>query len=256
MKLNKKNYFTVENKYISNSKIGDWFKDINYFYKKHVLGTITQKQTDAMLIGSAVDVWLTEGANIFHSKYKAVTRRNLKNPPEGVTELTMSVYKNVEALCKRVQKLSIYKELQKFKTQEILQMDMDLGLFKGICGIPDWFLIDGDTAIIVDLKTAKDINKRKYFWHCIDYGYFRQQAMYQMLIQHNYPEVKECISYHLVVGKDYQTLPVALYQLDQKMVDEETTNIKLNLIDIKTEKEFKQKDISFSEYETLESPNI
>ena len=57
-KINAKNYYSV-NGYLSNSKIGDWLRDPYYFYQKHVLGTIPNKQTAAMLIGNAVDEWLT-----------------------------------------------------------------------------------------------------------------------------------------------------------------------------------------------------
>ena len=96
------------------------------------------------------------------------------------------------------------KEVRKwFKTQIILQSDMDLGIFAGICGIPDAIYVDEakKTAIIMDLKTAKTIDPVKYHWHCLTYNYYRQMAVYNLLVKANY-NVEKITSQHLVLEKD------------------------------------------------------
>ena len=85
-KLTKRTYFTAKNKYISNSKIGDWLKDKRFFYEKHVLGTVEKKDSAAFRIGSAVDTFVTVGEKQFHEKYIPVARRS-KEQPNGIIEL-------------------------------------------------------------------------------------------------------------------------------------------------------------------------
>lgn len=262
MKLTKRNYFTIRNKYITNSKITDWLKDKNYFYRKHVLGEIPQKVTDSMVIGKAVDTWLTEGEKKFRDNFIAVTRRNLSNPPDDYTELPMNQYAMVEKICRRVEQIQAFKELKGFKKQKILQYDMDLGIFEGIAGIPDWYkIVDNELGIIVDLKTAPSIIPIRYYRHCYDYGYFRQQAMYQMLLEYT-ANIKKFESYHIVVEKDPDEIfDVAIFKLNQNIIEDKKKEINQILADIKKERRFLPKNISFADaidlgnsYETIQAP--
>ena len=70
MKLTHNNYFTTENNYLSNSKIRDFLKDPDYFYKRHVTGEITFEPTPSMKIGSAVDLYLTGSPAAFRKAYQ------------------------------------------------------------------------------------------------------------------------------------------------------------------------------------------
>ena len=114
------NYFTTKNKYISNSRIGDFLKDKNYFYKKHITGEIENKKTPAMEIGSAVDCWLTQGKEIFKKNYKMVVRKNSKNPPADYIELNETNYNNICNMCEKVEKQKAFQDLKDYKTQVIL----------------------------------------------------------------------------------------------------------------------------------------
>lgn len=222
-----------KNRYLSNSKLGDYLKCPNYFYRKHMLFTVPDKRTDPMLVGSAVDTWLTDGKEAFERKFICVSRRNLKNPSPDVCELNMSQYNQVVALCRAVEATSAYQEVKHHTAQQILFEELPIGQhFKGLCGIPDWFTIIGDLCVITDLKTTLNADHKKYFYAAMEYGYFRQQAMYQRLIKANNPGVKKFISRHLVVEKDEENINrVRAFVLDQELID-----IEKEIIDITIER--------------------
>lgn len=204
MRLTKANYHSLENRYLTNSRVNDFLKDKNFFYRKHISGEIKQVKTDALIIGSAVDTWLTQGRAAFEKNYVAVSRRNLSAPPEDYTELTIAQYQDIIDICTAVTRQQAYKDLKDFKRQTILSMSMELGSnFCGLAGIPDFYNVIGEKALIVDLKTAEQAkNSAKYDYHCVEYGYYRQLAFYDILLRHRHPEVKEVVHAHLVVEKD------------------------------------------------------
>lgn len=247
IQLTEDNYY-LPNKYLTNSKIRDWLKSKHYFYQKHIEGSIPKKTTDAMLRGSAVDCWLTEGRDVFDAKYIPVARRNLKNPPDTHTELTLSLYEDVVAICERVESLTAYKELEGFDAQVIYQHDTSIGIFDGLAGKPDWVKINGNHAIIVDLKTASTIEPSKYLYHCFDYDYFRAQAMYQNLLKVNHPEVETIESYHFVVEVDPDNIFNAkVFKLNQEQIEQEKDWLADFIAnEVANETEFKKSDVSFS----------
>ena len=70
MVLNSSNYYTGTNNYLSHSKIKDFMKSKPYFKKKHILKDLPRGvSSPSMIIGSAVDVILTEGWDKFDEKY-------------------------------------------------------------------------------------------------------------------------------------------------------------------------------------------
>ena len=78
MKITNANYFKKD-KYLSNSKITDFLKDKYFFHRKHVIGDIVQETTIPMVLGSAVDTWLTKGEMSFRRDYNVVKARSEKN---------------------------------------------------------------------------------------------------------------------------------------------------------------------------------
>jgi hypothetical protein len=249
MKLTKRNYYT-NTKYITNSRITDWLKDKNFFYRKNVLREVEDKMTDAMLLGKAVDVWLTDSEKSFRGQFIPVSRRNLKEPPVGYYEMSQALFDKAVAICQKIEQQQVMKELKGFNRQKILQKEMPLGLFEGIAGIPDWFRVfpEEKLAVIVDLKTAPSIDPRRYHFHCLEYNYYRQQAMYQILVKENYPEVENYNSFHIVVEKDGDDIyNVAVFQLYQGLIDKEKIKIKSILYDISQERKFLPRDVKFSD---------
>lgn len=248
MKLSKRNYYTIRNQYITNSKISDYLRDKNYFYRKHILGTVERKESDAFLFGSAVDTWLTDSEKAFREQYIPVARRSKANASLGFTEVPQAMYDQIETMCRKLESLTIFKQLRGFKNQKILQFDLDLGKFPGIAGIPDWYKImpSGTEATIIDLKTTKSVVPKKYYHSCVEYGYIRQQAMYQMLIKLNNPEVKTFKSFHLAVEKDTDNIfKTRLFKIPQNLIDSSKSEIDLILDSIKKEEKFLSEDVSF-----------
>ena len=245
MKLTKQNYFTKENQYISNSKLKNWLKDKNYFYRKHILCELSDTETQPLRLGHAIDCWLTEGKEVFDKKYIAVSRRNLKNPPKNYIELSNGEYETVCNICKIAEKQDAYKDLKNYTAQEILQDD-DLQ----ICGIPDWYYYDKKTkqCIIVDLKTTQSINPIKYHYQSLDLNYYTAQAFYQILLKKKYPDIKEFISKHFVIEKDTEkTYPCQTFILNQERIELEKNFILEEIKKIKKEKDFAPKNIGWED---------
>ena len=252
IKLTHKNYFTKQNKYLSNSKIGDYLRDPYFFYRKHIVHKVDYMVTDPMIIGSAVDCILTESLYLFKKRYMTVSRRTKDETYEY--QLTESMYNTVMNIAEAVKRTTAYKDLKKakYKRQVLLKHDMPLGSFKGMCGMLDFLKIDGDAAHIVDLKTAVDASPHKYAYKCEDFGYFRQMAMYSMLVMYNYPEVKHVSCSHLVVEKD----PDEIYNcrtffFDDIRIQSEIFKLGELIKEISEVKEWKRSDISWSDAEIL-----
>jgi hypothetical protein len=244
-KITKRNYYS-QNKGLSNSKIKDFRKGKDYFFKKHISGELKSRVSDPMIIGQAVDAWLTMGEKVFRSKYYFVDRRD-KLKEDYELQLTKTMFDEVENICKRVEKQTAFKEIRGFKKQSILQVPCELGEhFNSLIGMPDWYKIKGDTAIIVDLKTAESAVPNKYYFKCLNYGYFGQAAMYRFLLRSLHPEVNSFKNYHIVCEKDPDGINnVYTFELAQALLDREDKNLFHTIEEIKNEKHFLAYDSSF-----------
>lgn len=248
MELTHQNYHSLENRNLTNSRIGDFLRCKKYFYDRHISGEIQQKDKDCFKVGQGVDVWLTNGKEQFMKKFVAVTRRNLKNPPTNYTELTQLQYDEIVNMCEVLEVQPAYKELNDHDKQVIIQYDIPIGEhFSGLSFICDWLKIEGDTTIITDLKTANDTNEFKHHRKCEEYGYYRQFALATDIIQHNNPEVKNFIYRHLVIDKspDGINIPYA-FQIDNERVELVHEHLFREIIPmIANEKEFKAKQVTW-----------
>ncbi len=282
MKLTNKNYFTAKNNHISNSDISNWKKCKNYFYKKKVTREIVQPITDALVIGSAVDEWLTVNMGSYGSKYQMVKRRTNKDDENYRYQLTGKMVDEIEGMCTAVEATEAYKELmfegiidcpateydkatnsykevierkiiKRHKSQQILQYDFPIGEhFLGICNIPDWYIIDKKTGVctITDLKTAKAFNgsKTKWHWKCVEFGYYRQQAMAQKILKLLHPEITSFQSRHLIVEKDPDGIHnVYAWIISQDRIDDAMIELNETLEDIHNEINFNKLPASWSE---------
>ena len=245
MKLTRRNYFSPTNKYLSNSKLGDWLKDKHYFYRKNWIGDVEREITDPLILGSAVDTWIMDGEQKFRNKYMLVSRRS-KASPDYEFQLNATMWDTVERMVKNVTSQEAYKKLRGFKSQTVLQVDEPVGIFPGICGIPDWFKVyeaKGDEpkkAVIVDLKTTEDATPNKYFHKCQDYGYFRQMAFYYLLIAKNFEvEFSNFTFRHLTVEKDKLNINnVYTFEMEHRRVKEAYEELINIFADIAKEKKF------------------
>lgn len=184
IKLTEKNYYTPKNNFLSFSKLKAFWHDKEYFRDLYVTHTKKQEKSTAMFVGQAVDVYIMKGRKAFEKEFVKVARRNLKNPPVGITELSEKDYDMAAAMGEKVRSTPAFEDLKEFTVQPILQVPMPMGVFSGICGIPDWLWVSGDTCEVVDLKTTSDIDSfEKSF---IQYGYAGQLCHYTMLVEKIY----------------------------------------------------------------------
>jgi hypothetical protein len=246
------NYYKPNNKALTNSKIKDFIKDKHFFKRKHLLGEVAGKKTDALIIGSAVDCWLTEGKERFDLLYSKVDRRK-KDADDYEYQLTETMYDEICGICQSVEQQDAYKELKGYKKQQIIQVEMDLGEhFDRLCGKPDWYKIfkneEGRTVCtIIDLKTTADASERKYLYSCFDYGYFEQQAQYQNILALLHPEIDEFYSFHLVVEKDTDDIyNCEVFELAQDRIERDRVKMQSLYEQIKNEKDFAKKNVSLA----------
>jgi len=254
MNITHKTYHTLENRYLTGSRMKDFLKCKRYFYELHISGERIKKGKEAFVIGSAVDTWLTRGKDAFKSEYLAVSRRNIKNPPTDYTELTMAQYDDISVMCKVVEKQPAYLELKDHTAQEIIKCDMPIGdHFCGLSFIPDWYKIDGDTCIITDLKTAQDASEMKYHWHCVSYGYYEQMAVATLIFREINKDIKNFVYRHLIIEKDPDGVPVPYtYFLDNERVEIAEKIITGEvMLAIAIEKDFKPKSVEWKGSPTI-----
>ena len=247
-------YYSPGNGVLTQSKIKDFLKDREYFYKKHVAGEIEPKITDAMTVGKAVDCWITESKKAFKDKYYVPNKTRTTANDDYECQLTQAMMNEVVGLCESVTSTTVYKDIKKnFESQRILYVEKDIGkYFHVLAGIPDWVKIEKDSCTIVDYKTTTSISPHKYYYTCLDYGYFLQQAMYQKLVKEMYPKVKTFTSWHLVTEKDPDKIyKTGLFYLDQARIEKESGKLEDYIERITNEKKFKRDDVTWLDFEIL-----
>lgn len=242
-----------EKKHVSNSMIGDYLKDPFFYHCKHIEGSICQKApSPAMKVGSAVDMWITEGKSHFDT-YIIKKKKYLKKEEKEAIKvleadddfivLTEGEYSQAVLLATRLLQQSLLQTLLKDKNtlrQPILTGKINKVKVKGKF---DLLTVDGDTVIITDIKTAQTIKPAKYFFHCHNYGYYRQMAMYRELAEQNYPDKKiEC--YHLTVEKDSDGIHnCAVFGFTDHMLENGLLEINETLKKIATQDEWRPQEV-------------
>jgi len=248
MILTHENYHTLDNRYLTKSRIKDFLRCKRYFYELHISGEKQKKDKDVFRVGQATDTWLTKSKDEFMRKFICVSRRSLKNPPTNYTELTQTQYDEIVNMCEVVERQPAYQELCDHTAQEIISVDMPMGEhFVGLAGIPDWYKIEGDTCIITDLKTSNDTNERKHHYKCMDFGYYMQFAVMTIIFRSTRPEMRKFVYRHLVIDKD----PDGVNTPYTFLLDNERVEVYINILQneiipmIASEKEFSPKKVTW-----------
>ena len=245
MKLNHKNYFTLANKNISNSKMGDYLRDPYYFYEKHIECSLERSVTPAMIVGSGVDCILTGSWEDFDKRFQVATPK--EELREGVQRITKGQYETITKIALSVEKLDAYKAIKVFDSQKILHVEFpDFGMWKGICGIPDWINIDGNKCTIVDLKTSKTIDPRKFHYHSLEFGYYRQQAFYNIMVALMYPKVTE-FENRLIVVENNGLHRSAVFTMDQEYLEDSYEEINETIQSIVETKTYKPQNLTWKD---------
>lgn len=246
-KINKRNYHKPNNRALTNSKCIDFEKDKFFFKQKHLDSTRVIPITDALIIGSAVDAYVTKGKKYFDLTYKIVSRRT-KDANDYKYQLNETLYNEVVSISESVLRQKANKELGGYKSQKIFQYEMPLGEhFDRILAMSDWVKIKDGVCTITDLKTSSTIDPVKYHYHCLDFSYYRQAAWFRYVIGKCHPEITEFYHFHLVVEKDRDDIyNCQTFQLAESRIVRELAKIEALIPQIAAEKEFKPNDTSFS----------
>lgn len=230
MKLTKQNYFTKKNTYITNSKVGDFLKSKELYKKKHIDRTYQQSKTPSMQLGSMVDEYISTGKpesilKKFQVKVKKKDSPQLYDRQQEMDQdclVSQDLYDKAVAMGNRVVDSNIYYWLKFHKAKFQVPLTAE---YSGVpvAGLLDALAIVGDTAYIIDFKTANSASIRSsnsWYWHCKDFGYFRQMAHYGELVLQNYPEVKNLIFRHIVISNnEEENYPVKIFELDPESLN-------------------------------------
>lgn len=263
-------YFSKANKAISNSKVSDFLKSKEYYFKKHKDHSLVEEPTDAMQLGHMIDLAFTEGS--VKSLAKRYTVKVLKkddpdafaaqkgmDPERLVTETTWNKAVGMSEAILREPFFAWYAGKKSETQTPLFGKIIDGDLSVDICGLPDRVTEDGDTIYIDDLKTSAPGSMRSaksWFYHCQDFGYFRQLAVYSYLKKRLKPN-KKIVCRHIVVSSQLEgRYQVQLYVIPESLLIPAFYEFGTTALDIARETEWKDEPITWSSAVTLEVPEI
>lgn len=242
------NYYSFQNIAISNSKVGDFLKSKNYFYRKHVLKEISKEWTPPMKIGMLVDDLVCGGETEFRKK---VLKK--EDPDEFAVQkhidekllLTDTQWNDAVLRAQEIMKQPCYQWLldNDAEFQVILSANLE-GI--PVCGMADVITQTPTTVFIDDVKSVsyqKVSTPTKWYYNCVDMGYFRQLAAYRGMWRLMHPEDhRQVVCRHLVVTNENGICKVHLYEIDNSLLDpqweifKETANAIVDTVDWEDEK--------------------
>jgi len=261
-------YFSKANKAISNSKVSDYLKSKEYFYFKHVKGTLIEEPSPSMQLGSMIDLAFSSGSlDVLRENYavkclkkddparfelqKGIPKENL------VTEATWSKAIGMSEAILREPFFAWYAGKKSETQTPLFGKIVDGDLSVDICGLPDRVTEDGDTIYIDDLKTSAPGSMRSaksWFYHFQDFGYFRQLAVYSYLKKRLKPN-KKIVCRHIVVSSQLEgRYQVQLYVIPESLLIPAFYEFGTIALDIARETEWKDEPITWSSAVTLEAP--
>ena len=240
IKLTRQNYHTIENNLISSSKVRDFLKSKELYYRRHIEGSLSSDETNSITLGRIVDRVLYQGTTYhFYRTYrlKVLKKEDAEQFAKQKTLddrriLTPVMYYQLIAICEKALRSPFYlaykdKKVKSFK-QLILQMPYEFInesiATPGICGMLDRLTFNGNTAYIDDFKTSAMGNMRSakgWVYNCYGSNYFVQMAVYRWLVQQIYPEFEHYVCRHIVLGTSKTDLyPIRLYVIPDTYIDE------------------------------------
>jgi len=265
--ITEQNYYAVNNRGLSQSKIKMYKLDPNYMYRSCISGELVREDTEAFKIGREVDSILTEmdkSQNTvintmwkdFHTKEAREWKANLM--AQGKTVVSQKEYDKIMATAIAVQSTTIWKHIEKTCTfQKILTIkSKQLGPhFDQLYGKLDAFSVGKDGICdLYDLKTAAVIDEKKFFYKAKDYGYFSQLCFYSNLLKANYKNITS-FRYWFVVAEKAEPYRVNLFSVPSRLVDKQWPEIDKLIQEIANNKTFAKPDVSFDTAIELNDPS-
>jgi len=240
-KLTPKTYFSKKNTALSNSKINDFLKSKNYFYRKHILHTVTRKNTPNMKIGSTVDAIVSGTTPEYTCKVLKRDNPELFEEQKGMDPdffITESQMEEALAHAQNIMKTPAYKwyKKNKAKFQVVLQGEYttESGNVLPLCGMADVIVssIKG-TVYIDDFKVVsymKLTTPDKWKFNCYDFGYFRQLAFYAYLYKQSTKDQRNIVCRHMVSTKvDEDLYKVYLFTIGDDILEQAFEEIEQSL---------------------------
>lgn len=259
--LTAENYYDKGNRALTCSKIKDYIKCPNYFYRKHILCEIVDDEKPAFIFGGIVDKLLSN--EDFDKNYEVAdgirTAKLKKEAAErGVTLITKNDYNEIFEVADAIEQTDAWKFIKtnNFVFQDILQQEMELGEhFDSLAGKPDIYGILNDVCYLVDVKTAVTIDLRRYFYMAHGFHYDYQLANYETLLKLKFPNIKEFRSFNLVASKEKNFYGVELFEYPRSVIEKSKEEMAKLIVQISKEKEFKKYNPSFEAPKTLDISN-
>lgn len=251
MKLTKKNYFSAKNTFLSSHKIKDYLLSPQYFKAKHIDKTLVEEPTDAMHIGSMTEMLIeNDGFKKLCKIYNVVARRDKKIDDPRI-QVTETMFMEANNLASAIKSTQAFNELKGFKKQVILTSKTE-----NLCGMIDYLKITDDgKAIIVDLKTSRTVDERKYWYQAEDLGYFIQAACYVRLVKENYLDIDDVSFYHLTVEKDAKGInKVKVFLFPYKKISDTIHEILVIIDEIEKRTDWSQDVVSLTNPVLLTNP--
>lgn len=264
--LTLENYYSAENKAISNSKVGDFLLSKEYYYAKHIARTLPPEEpTDAMTLGKMVDAAFSEGSvAAIGKKWKLQEKRGEKQEDGGPEPVTLAMWTKAVEMSEALLGAEFYQLYRNQNHQvyfqvplaDYLVIDKPVGQGKqkkkvAICGLPDVVVmpVNSNIVYIDDLKTSAPgamKSPSSWYWHCVELGYFRQMAVYRLLIELAYPGRKVICRHISISSQKRGKHAIKLWELPEQALEEGVIQFKAAIYDIATEKKWKDEPIPWS----------
>lgn len=264
--ITEQNYYDLNNKGLSQSKIKMYEKCPNYMYRACISGELAKDDKEYFKIGREVDSILTEMDKFQNTTispyddFRSKEAREWKAEQEaaGKTVVKEAEYEQIMAIAIAVQETEIWKDIEReFTMQEIIQVPDDtLGEhFDCLYGKPDAYRINKDGICdLLDLKTSLTVDEREFFFKAKKLGYFKQLKFYSQLLQTEYPEIT-VFRYWFVVAEKSEPYRVRLFSVDTKLVEDCGDDLAYTIAEISERKDWIRPNLTWSDAIKLTDPN-
>jgi hypothetical protein len=229
-----KTYYNSDYSMISQTMLKDFMKSKQYYKKKYIDKILPSEDSEVYKVGTAVDIYVKHGKQEFLSHFS--TRVLKKNNPAEYTAQKFNNYSKhiitetnwwvVKSVSEYLLSIPDVQFLNKHCLKDAILKHNNL------IGELDYLYLDGEQAVIVDLKTAENIDKRPFFYKALEYGYNTQLAYYRMLVRLNYPEIKNVKCYILAAKKDRFIPSACFYEVSATVMDKQEEVIKNALVEL------------------------
>lgn len=216
--LTHETYYTPSNTAISNSKVGDYLKSKEFYFRKHVAHEISTTTTAAMKIGKIVDALVTGEPLPYQAKVLKKDNPELFARQKDMDEdsfVSQGQWEEAQQRAQAITKEPFYQWYMdnKAEFQVILEGTVEDMLDEiPVCGMADVVTETADTIYLDDIKSVawtKCRTATHWYWNCVSMGYFRQMAVYaQLLIGQGRLKIgeKKLVVRHVVVSKESENL--------------------------------------------------